>query len=158
MNLNTLVIVADAARARLLRVVETEEPRARFALREEGSLVHPVARIKESERYSDSFPGGARASRNGSAHTFDDHRLAHDAEERRRFARSIAEVAAHLVNEQALNPVIVTATHAMHSVLMGELSQVLPKHVYVRSELGELSEHSPAQLLHDLTERGLFRP
>jgi hypothetical protein len=87
-----------------------------------------------------------------------DHRLAHDAEERRRFARSIAEVAAHLVSEQALNPVIVIATHAVHSVLMGELSQVLPKHVYVRSELGELSEHSPAQLLHDLTERGLFRP
>jgi len=157
MNPNTLVIVADAARARFFRVAQTEQPRAPFTLVEIEDLVHPEARIKESDRHSGSFPAGVRSSMQGSAHGLNDHRQAHEGEERHRFAKSLAGVTARVVNEHSLNPVIVVATHSMHALALNELERQLPKNVYVRAEVGEFTEHSPSQLFAELSQRGVFQ-
>ena len=158
MNMNTLIVVADAARARLFQVATTDSPRAPIALREVDTLVHPESRIKEVDRYSGSFPAGVRTGKVGQGHTMDDHREAHDTEERRRFAKAVAQKVTQVTRESSNNPVIVVATHALHSLLMGELERDLPREILVRSDVGELSELPPHQLLTDLEARGLFRP
>jgi protein required for attachment to host cells len=158
MNPNSLIVVADAARARLFCLEQTSAPRAPVALVELESLTHPEARIKESDRHSGSFPAGVRGGKVGSAHTLNDHREAHETEERRRFAKLISHAVARHVKEHSSNPVIVVATHAVHSFLSTELEQELPKDIFVRSELGELTEHGPAELLGELERRKLFQP
>jgi hypothetical protein len=161
MNPNTLVVIADAARARLFRIAPSEHPRADHQLQEAESLVNPRARVKEVERHSGSFPAGAhtgKLGRPGQGHTLDDHREDHANEDRRRFAKSIAQSVAGEVVRGANNPVLVVATHALHAPLMHELARELPATVYVRSEIGELTELTPSALMPELEKRGLFTP
>ena len=157
MNLNTLVVVADSARARLFRMQRTTAPRAPIQLLEAESLVHPESRVKEGERHSGSFPAGVRSGKVGQGHTLDDHRGAHEAEERRRFAKAIAQSVSRSVKANAHNPVIAVATYAMHALLSSELERDLPKEVRVRSEIGEFSELTPSELLEELQQRGAFQ-
>ncbi|MEY4543967.1 MAG: hypothetical protein RL685_162 [Pseudomonadota bacterium] len=157
MNLNALVLVADSARARLFRIVETDSPRARIALEELESLVHPEARVKEGDRHSDASPSVSHSGKGG-GHTLDDHRAAHEQEERRRFAKTIAHSVARTVKEQFRDPVIAVATHAVHALLADELARQLPKEAHVRAEIGELSELTPTELLEELERRGALRP
>lgn len=161
MNPNALVVIADTARARLFRIAPSDHPRAHFELREAESLVNPLARIKEVERHSASFPAGAHTGqlgRPGQGHTLDDHREAHTNEEKRRFAKSIAQAVGQAVVQGSNNPVLVVATHALHAPLMSELERELSDNVYVRSEVAELTELSPSALLPELEKRGLFTP
>lgn len=158
MNFNALILVIDSARARLFRLEQTSSPRAPVALREVESLVHPEARVKEGERHPGSFPAGVRPGKAGSGHALDDHRGAHEAEERRRFARQVAQKVAGTVKEGSRNPLIVLATHAMHSLLAAELEREMPREVFVRSEIGEFSELSPSELLEELQQRRVFEP
>ncbi len=158
MNLNTLVVVADSARARLFRMEQTDAPRAPIRLREAESLVHPEARVKEADRHAGSNPGAVRSGKTGHVHTLDDHRGAHEGEERRRFAKNIAQTVSRSVKANSHNPVIAVTTHALHSVLQTELERELPKEVYLRSEIAELSELTPSELLEELHDRGVFEP
>jgi hypothetical protein len=158
MNENSLIIVADAARARIFRIVEGHSARAPVELQEIQSLVHPEARVKENERYAGSFAAGVRAGKVGQTYALDDHRGAHDLEERRRFARQVAVRSAQLVRELSGNPVIVVATHAVHSLLSSALLAELPREVHLRSELGEFTERPPHELLAHLEARGVFSP
>jgi hypothetical protein len=122
------------------------------------ALVHPEARLRESERYAGSFPSGVRSGKVGSSHALNDHRAAHDAEERRRFVRQIAVTTAERARELGAHRVIAVATHAVHAALSEELESELPREVYLRRELGELTESSPTELLSALEGRGVFRP
>lgn len=157
MNLNTLVIVADAARARIFRTLPGRTARAAVELVELDGLVHPEARLREGDRYAGSFPSGVRSGKVGSSHGLDDHRSAHDAEDRRRFVRQIAKTAAQRLQEIAANRVIVVATQALHATLAAELERELPPEAYVRTEIGEYTKRSPSELLERLEARGTFR-
>jgi hypothetical protein len=99
-----------------------------------------------------------RPGKGGSGHRLDDHRGAHESEERRRFARQVAQTVAHAVKEGSGNPVIVMATHAMHALLDAELERELPREIRVRSELGEFTELTPSELLDELRQRRVFEP
>jgi len=158
MNVNALILVVDSARARLFRVTETSSPRAPVALREVESLVHPEARVKEGQRHPGSFPAGVHSGKGGSGHALDDHRGAHESEERWRFARRTAQAVARVVKQGPCNAVIVLATHAMHALFAAELEHEVPRDVVVRSEIGEFSELSPSELLEELQRRSLFEP
>ena len=158
MNLNSLIVVADAARARIFRTVPGRSPRHAVELVELDTLVRPEARLRESERYSGSFPAGVRAGKVGSSHALNDHRSEHDAEDRRRFVRQLAVATAQHVRECAISRVIVVATHVVHAPLGDELGRTIAPEVYVRREVGELTELSPNELLEALEERGVFRP
>ena len=86
-----------------------------------------------------------------------DHREAHEGEERHRFAKAIARAAARLQSERSLDSVIVLATHAMHALLINEIERELPKKIPVRSELGEFTQHSPTELFSELSQRHAFQ-
>jgi hypothetical protein len=73
MNMNSLIVVADATRARILRPVPCLSARTPIELVELDCLVHPDARLREGERYAGSFPAGVRSGKVGSAHGLDDH-------------------------------------------------------------------------------------
>jgi hypothetical protein len=156
MNANSLIVVADCARARFFEIVKTDAPRAPFALLELESLVHPEARIKEGDRYSSS-PAASHSGKAAQSHIMDDHRGAHEDEERRRFAKAVSHSVARSVKARAHNAVITVSTHALHSLLKRELERELPKEVSVRSEVGELSGRSPSELLEELARRGALR-
>jgi protein required for attachment to host cells len=158
MNMNALIVVADAARARMFRMAEMDDPRSPVALCEVESLVHPESRIKAGERYTGSATSGVRTGAAGPGHRLDDHREAHDREERRRFANSIAGAVQEYTKASSKNPVIVIATHAMHSLLNDALGRELGREIYLRSEIGELSQLSPHQLLAEVSRRGLLQP
>lgn len=153
MNRNTLIVVADAARARLFRFARTDAPRAPVVLEESESLVHPEARIKEGDRHSGS-PSVAHAGMSGQGgHALDDHRSAHEAEERRRFAKAICHSVARSVMQHDHPAVLLLSTHALQATLAGELERELPKAVRVHSEIGEFSELSPSALLEEVQRR-----
>jgi protein required for attachment to host cells len=159
MNTNTLVVIADAARARLFRIATSDHPRANVQLREAESLVNPEARVKEVDRHSGSYPAAAHTGqlgRPGQGHTLNDHREAHAKEAKRRFAKSIARAIVETAAQGSNNPVLVVATHALHASLMNELARELPNHIYVRSDVAELSEMPPSALLPELEKRGLL--
>jgi hypothetical protein len=162
MNLNTLVVVADAARARFFHLVATEGPRAPVVLREAQCLVHADGRLKDAERYTGSAPTATRSTgaRTGNGagprHTVDDHRNAHDAEDRRRFAKTIAQSVARSVQSSGA-PVVVVASHSLYAFLTNELDRELPKDARVRPQLAELSDLTPSELLNELSSRGALR-
>ncbi|MEO8178890.1 MAG: host attachment protein [Deltaproteobacteria bacterium] len=157
MNANTLIVVADSSRARLFRIVKTDAPRAPFVLWEAESLVHPEARIKEGDRHAGSISAAHSGKAGQGGHTLDDHRVAHEAEERRRFAKAVCHSVARSVMEHGHPAVLVLSTHALHAFLAGELERELPKEVRVRSEIGEFSELSPSALLEELERRGALQ-
>jgi protein required for attachment to host cells len=157
MNVNALIVVADSARARLFRIATTTAPRAPFVLRESESLVHPEARIKEGDRHTGSVPVAHSGKGGQGGHSLDDHRGAHEAEERRRFAKAVCHSVARSVMEHDHSAVLVLTTHALHALLSGELARELRKEVRVRLEIGEFSELSPSELLDELEQRGLLR-
>ena len=157
MNIHTLIVVADAARARLFRLAKTDAPRAPLVLQEAESLVHPEARIKEGDRHSGS-PSVAHAGISGQGgHVLDDHRSAHEAEERRRFAKAICHAVARSVMQHDHPAVLLFSTHTLQALLVGELERELPKAVRVHSEIGEFSELSPSALLEEVERRGASR-
>jgi hypothetical protein len=158
MHTNALIIIADAARARLFKLVKTDHPRAPVVLREVENLVHPEARLKEGERFSGSFPAAVGSSAARQGHTLNDHRGAQTAEELRRFAKAIAQSATIRIKEGQYNPLILVATHTLHSVLAYELTEAVPREVVIRCEIAELSELTPSELLGALEERGVFQP
>jgi protein required for attachment to host cells len=157
MNVNTLIVVADSSRARLFRIARTDAPRAPFVLQETESLVHPEARIQEGDRHTGSLPAAHSGKAGQGGHTLDDHRGAHEAEERRRFAKAICHSVARSVMEHDHPAVIALSTHALQALLAGELERELPKEVRVRSEIGEFSELSPSALLEELERRGALQ-
>lgn len=161
MNMNTLVVVVDSARARLLRPATSPAPRAPIELRETECLVNPEARIKQSERYTGSHAVGTRTGRGGGGaqeHGVGDHRTQHDAEDLRRFAKVVGKSVADSARQSSSNPVLLVATHAMHAFMGSALERELPREVYVRSQVGELSELTPSELLAALEQRGMFAP
>lgn len=157
MNVNALIVVADSSRARLFRIARTDAPRTPFVLRETESLVHPEARIKEGDRHTGSISAAHSGKAGQGGHTLDDHRSAHEAEERRRFAKAVCHSIVCSVREHDHPAMVVLSTHAMHPLLAGEVERALPKELRVRSEIGEFSELSPSALLEELKRRGTLQ-
>lgn len=149
----TFVLTVDAARARIFRI-EGDSPRGVPQLVEAASLVHPEARVPESERYSDSNPRSGMGG--GGYHTFDDHRRDHELEERRRFAKHIAASLDDLV--QLPCRVVACSTHTMHSVLEEAMKRGCKKAqiVWHTAEHTRLTPHELAVALVELghLERG----
>jgi hypothetical protein len=148
MSKPTFVIAVDSARARLYRVEELET-RGTPLLVEVSSLVHPEARIPQSQRFSDSNPNSFSAGSH--RHTFDDHRDAHEDEDRRRFAKQIATT----LNDVAQLPceTIVCSTHAMRSSLAEALERSC-RRAHVTLHTAEYTQLSPHELSETLLGQG----
>ncbi len=132
MNMNSLIIVAGGTGARLFRTARTNNTSVPVELLQLAALVDPEA--------SGDGVAGAPAGSGG--------------RESPRFAHQIAENVARFARDHVCNPVILVTPQASSSLLLGEIERELPKGVYVRSLVGELTELTPTEVLQDLQDRG----
>jgi protein required for attachment to host cells len=128
MNMNSLVIVADAARARLFRTAKTSDAEAAVELVEVDAL-----------EATNAAPAGAA-----------DEGLP-------RFARKVAAHAAQFAHYHFCNPCIVVASLPVSTAIFGELERELPN-AHVRRVTGEMAELPPRELMRQLLERAAFTP
>ncbi len=156
-NADIWVLVADAAKARCLSLLEEDEPGSeRVVLREDKTWVHPEARVVEHERYDDSKPIGHHGGSAGQTHPFDDHRDAHDEDERRRFANLVADGVARLVGEKSPARLVICSSHAMSSLLTQAWERNDLARLRTDWVTAEVSERSPHALHEYLAERGML--
>jgi hypothetical protein len=131
MNMNSLVIVADVARARLFRTAKTSDAEAAIELVEIDAL---------------DAPGAEHAAPPSAA----------DAE-LRPFARQIAQHAAQFAHYHFCNPVIVVASLPVSMAIFGELERELPN-AHVCRVTGDMAELPPRELVRQLVQRAAFTP
>jgi protein required for attachment to host cells len=147
MNLNSLIIVADASRARLYRTAQTNVAAEPVELIEIDAVERPEARDAASDPERTSSPRSADRS----AH----HVEAPGGDSLSGFSRQVAERAARFAHYHFCNPVIVAAPGEVYTAIQRELARELP-HVYTRSVIGDVAQLPPRQLMHDLQEGGAF--
>lgn len=151
-----LIVTLDAARARLFWLERSGFPRAQLELREDEQVfVHPEGRLPPGKRYTDSFSGGV-ISGSGRHLGFDDHQNQKDREERKRFARKVADGLERIVRARSVDRLVVAASHAEHALFRDELE---------RKKLGcelrhvplEVTKLSPTELYRALDSHDLLR-
>lgn len=156
MTQSVLVAVVDGTRCRIFGLEQVDAPRSPWVLEEIEDVVWPEGRLRQSERYSGAAPEGVRAGHSGPSHTFDDHRGAHDLQDRRRFVERVAQAIRNQASERRRQRCIVVASHSVASILRDKLetrTNSTPHFDWVTAELTPLS---PRELLHDLSRRGLI--
>lgn len=147
----TFVLTVDAARARIFKVDGGSAPRT-ATLTEVQTLVNPEARVPEGQRHTDSNPTGARGP-NGGYQTYDDHRGQHAEEERKRFAKSVADAFSALMVTPS--NALVCVTHSMYALLNEAISRHCPK-VTSNFHALECTLLKPHDLAAMLTDKGLL--
>lgn len=141
MNMNSLIIVADAARARLFRTAKTGDVEAAVELVEVEAL--DASRWRELGNSAESQEKASLSS-------------ASDGEVVR-FARQVAGRAAQFAHYHFCNPLIVVASLPLSTLLFGELERELPN-AHVRRVTGDLVELPPSELMRQLQARTAFTP
>jgi protein required for attachment to host cells len=135
--MNNLVVVVDGTRARLFTA---DGP----LLVEQLTLVNPVHRMPERERYSESKPG-RRDSPGGPSQTFDDHRAKHDREYERRFAKKIANETFTRV-DAGVDRIVLVSNAPMLGLLRPELEGLAAR----GAELVELEKNWAGWTVHEI--------
>ncbi|MEY4546867.1 MAG: hypothetical protein RL685_3062 [Pseudomonadota bacterium] len=147
MNLNSLIIVADAARARLFRTGQTNAEAAPVELIEVDTVELHGPRLEGSKASDPHSAAGAPTVRGESR----------QSAERRCFADQIAEKVAKFAQYHFCNPIIVAADHEMAALIIDEVERQV-RDTYVRSFIGDFAEQQPHAILAHLQERGAFSP
>jgi hypothetical protein len=151
-----MVVVADGSRCRIFGLVNVSAPRSPWILEEIQDVVWPEGRLRQHERYSGSSPEGVRAGHSGTSHSFDDHRGAHDLQDRTRFVERAADTIQSAASERHCTRCIIVATHSVASILREKLTQRVSSTPQLDWLTAELTQLTPRELLHDLTRRGLI--
>jgi protein required for attachment to host cells len=141
MNMNSLIIVADAARARLFRTAPINVTDS------QPSTEHGEEQVELIE--VDALD--AREAPLGQPESAE----AHDELERRRFAQQVVERVARFAQYHFCNPVIVAAPQPVASSIVDELGREV-RNTYVRTFIGDFEELPPGAVLDDLQRRGAF--
>jgi hypothetical protein len=128
MNMNSLVIVADAARARLFRTAKTGDAEAAVELVEVEGL--------------DTDDAALSSAADG---------------ELTRFARQIASHAAQFAHYHFCNPVIVVASLPVSTAIFAELERELPN-AHVRRVTSDMGDLPPRELMRKLLQQAAFSP
>jgi hypothetical protein len=147
MNLNSLIIAADASHARLYRTAHPNDAPSQVELIEVDALMRVDASEASANADEGCMQGQARGASNEPT---GDARL-------QAFARRIAERAATFARYHFCNPMIVSATADTYPALRDELARELP-HVYVRSVIGDIAQLPAPELLNALSARKMFAP
>jgi protein required for attachment to host cells len=147
MNLNSLVIAADASRARLYRTAHPNDLESEVELIE----MDTIGRFEPHEAPAEARQGCSA----------DEARSAHGSpvklqgDELPDFARRIAQRTAKFAQFHYCNPVVILATADMYPALLDELARELP-HVYVRSVIGDTARLPAAEIMKVLLEHEVF--
>jgi len=116
------VIVAGGAHARFFTLEPVEFPELESGPRliDRGELFNPEKEIAGRDLYTDSKMGRGRAPLGGPGHGYDDHRLKHDEEFDRRFARKVLEKASGIAQANQARYVVLVAPARMLGLLRQE--------------------------------------
>lgn len=154
------VVVADGARARFFTLEPVESPDTESGpnLMERKDLVSPEHRVHPGQLWSDAKTGRNRAPGGGQAHGYDDHRTQHAAEFKRRFARSVAQETARLVQTNGAKNVILAAQKRMLGFLRAELGPLLKNGVTVHAIAKDLCKLAPHELHKYLAKETILPP
>jgi hypothetical protein len=134
MNMNSLIIVADASRARLFRTAQT------------NVAEDPIELVEIDAVEADANPQESGPSNLCLADS------SHGDRDLGRFALQLAERVARFAEFHLCNPVIVTAAREVSSALIAELEHRLPNG-YIHRVTGDFAGLSPRALMHELQER-----
>jgi hypothetical protein len=152
------VIVADAARARVLVLAELGSAPARLV--EVAAVTHPERRARDSEVLSETRPGLRREGPHGPRHGMDDHRDRHRRAVDREFARLAVDEAVRNWRAHGATRVIVAASPAMLGLLRPAIARSNggQKPFGVLELARDLTRLSPPALHDALAEAGLLPP
>lgn len=151
---NMVVVVADAARARVLVLDQTELPR----LIEVAEITNPLARARDRELVSQARPAARELPILPRGDT-SDHRDVRRREAERHFAARIAEEAAAVWRGYPRCEVIVAAGPAMLGLLRPALARaVRAGGCTVRELARELTKLTPSALHDQLADQALLPP
>lgn len=137
MNLNSLVIAADASRARLFRTAQTNRGAEPVELIE-IEVIEAEAPVPESSRCDGSVADRSHGGRDLAS-----------------FATRVAERVARFAQYHFCNPVVVAATHEVSSALLVELEHRL-SNVYIHRITGDFAGLQPRALMHELLRQEAF--
>ncbi|HEX2692014.1 MAG TPA: host attachment protein [Kofleriaceae bacterium] len=155
---NFCVLVADAARARML-VLDIDHASGQMIseLIEVGEITNPMLRARDSEVVSDSG-GGRRGGAKTPIHATSDHRDQRRRDIERHFAGLVAEEAAEVWRRYPSCELVIVASPVMLGMLRPAIDrQIRPKDRIERHELARDLTKLSAPMLHDLlAESGLL--
>lgn len=154
------IVAADGARARFFTLEPAASPDTQGGpnLTERKGIMNPEQEAHTGQLWSDVKTGRNRAPRSGQAHGYDDHRAQHVDEFKRRFARSVAQEAARLVQRSHSKIVILAAQKRMLGFLRSELNPLLKTGVKVHHIAKDLSKLAPQELHRYLAKEELLPP
>jgi protein required for attachment to host cells len=120
--MNTIVVVANGAHARLFTLEAAENPAYESSPRlvEQECLVNPQQETAGRELWSDNS-GGNRSKGGGGSHGYDDHRDQHRAEYEKRFLQQVAAVTTELSRKCRAGQVVLAADNRVLGQLRDEL-------------------------------------
>jgi protein required for attachment to host cells len=142
MNMNSLVIVADASRARLFRTAATNVAEPTIELIEIDSL--------NAAEPPDQAPRQDELAANGEAENV-------PSESLRRFADRIAIHTAQFAHGHFCNPFIVVSDQPVSAAILAGLARELPN-VHVRRVTADVAQMPPRELMQELQQRAVFTP
>lgn len=144
------VIVAGGASARFFTLEPVEFPELESGPRlvERGKIVNPEKEIAGRDLYTDSKMGRGHAPHGGSAHGYDDHRLQHDKEFDRRFARKISKKAGSIAQADQARYVVLVAPARMVGLMRQEMYTIFKHNVKVTILAKDMAKFSPRKI-HD---------
>jgi protein required for attachment to host cells len=144
-----IVIVSGSyARYFALEPVELPELESGPRLVERGELFNPDKEIAGRYLYTDSKIGRGRAPHGGPSHGYDDHRLQHEDESDRRFARRILEKIRRLSQTKHARYVVLVASARMLGLLRQDMDIILKSGIEVYELAKDMTKFSPEQI-HD---------
>jgi protein required for attachment to host cells len=150
-----LVAVVDGANARFLTLEPLAAPELESGpdLIERCELLNPANAMAGQELWASGKTGRNRGS-GSRGHSYDDHRGNHLIEFERRFAQAIAAQIDALVQEHALNALVLVAEPHILGILREGLG---PQGRLPTQELAkDLRRMTPRQLHHYLAQKGLL--
>jgi len=137
MNMNSLVLVANAASARLFRTANSGVPKAPIELIEMGAI-----------HSSGAAEQGVSTKREP---------LSVSAKELALLARGIADKAAEFAHFHFCNPIIVVARLDVSAAILSELERALPN-AHIRRVSGDMAELDAPEIMQRLLDQAAFSP
>jgi protein required for attachment to host cells len=152
--MNTCVVVLDATRARFFILDETRAPETQSGpnLVELKDLINPESDERGSDLWSDTKTGVSREGGKGQAHSYDDHREAHEDEFERRFARRVIDEVKLFVGTQKAKTLVIAAAKKMIGILRPLVQRELQKSVTIHEVAEDLTKLNTVELQQHLAE------
>jgi protein required for attachment to host cells len=156
MEMDTCVVVLDATRARFLVLKPTNTPDTESGpnLVEVKDLINPESDERGRDLWSDTKTGVMREGGKGEAHSYDDHRDAHEDEFERRFAKRVVEETKLFVGAQKVKTLVIAAAKKMMGFLRPYLERELKKSVTIHEVTEDLTKFNVIELQQHLAKHG----